>query len=75
MWEVMVSERDAAKYSRNLPVVSLHHEGNQVRLRIVEDEAPAPGAHIVEPSLEDLFLYHFSKDVQGEGREKNEIFG
>ena len=35
-----------------------------VRLRIVDDAAPAPDASIVEPSLEDLFLYHFSEDAQ-----------
>lgn len=75
VWEIMVSERDAAKYSGTLRVVNLHHEGNQVRLRIVEDEAPAPGAHIVEPSLEDLFLHHFSEDMQEEGSENDEIFG
>ena len=62
-----MTERDAAKYSRNLRVVNLHHEGNQIRLRIVEDEAPAPDARNVEPSLEDLFLYHFSDDMQNEG--------
>ena len=75
VWEIMVTERDAAKYSRNLRVVNLHHEGNQVRLRIVEDDAPAPDAHNVEPSLEDLFLYHFSEDMQNEGSENDEIFG
>lgn len=75
VWEVMVTERDAAKYSRNLRVVNLHHEGNQIRLRIVEDEAPAPDARNVEPSLEDLFLYHFSDDMQNEGSENDEIFG
>lgn len=75
VWEVMVTERDAAKYSRNLRVVNLHHEGNQIRLRIVEDEAPAPDARHVEPSLEDLFLYHFSDDMQNEGSENDEIFG
>ena len=70
-----MTERDAAKYSRNLRVVNLHHEGNQVRLRIVEDEAPTPDAHNVEPSLEDLFLYHFSEDMQNEGSESDEILG
>jgi len=64
VWEVMVDERKAAQYSRNLHVVNLHHEGNLVRLRIVDDAAPAPDASIVEPSLEDLFLYHFSEDAQ-----------
>ena len=64
VWEVMVDERKAAQYSRNLHVVNLHHEGTLVRLRIVDDAAPAPDASIVEPSLEDLFLYHFSEDAQ-----------
>ena len=66
VWEIMVDERKAAQYSRNLHVVNLHHEGNLVRLRIVDDAAPAPDASIVEPSLEDLFLYHFSEDAQDE---------
>ena len=64
VWEVMADERKAAWYSRNLRVVNLHHEGNLVRLRIVDDAPPAPDASIVEPGLEDLFLYHFSADVQ-----------
>lgn len=64
VWEVMVDERKAAQYSRNRHVVNLHHEGNLVRLRIIDDTAPAPDASIVEPGLEDLFLYHFSEDAQ-----------
>lgn len=66
VWEVMADERQAAQYSTNGRVVNLHHEGELVRLRIVADAAPAPDARIAEPSLEDLFLYHFSEDVQGE---------
>jgi len=75
VWEVMVDERKAAQYSRNLRVVNLHHEGNLVRLRIVDDAPPAPDASIVEPSLEDLFLYHFREDVQDERSDDNENFG
>lgn len=41
VWEVMVDERKTAQYSRNLRVVNLHHEGNLVRLRIVDDAPPA----------------------------------
>lgn len=74
VWEVLVDDREADRYSRNLRVVNLHHEGNQVRLRMVEDTAPAPDARAVEPSLEDLFLYHFGEEVQGERREKDENF-
>lgn len=75
VWEVLADEREMAKYSRNLHVVNLHHEGNQVRLRIVEDAAPAPDARMVEPSLEDLFLYHFGEEAQSERSERDEIFG
>lgn len=75
VWEIMADERKAAWYSRNLRVVNLHHEGNLVRLRIVDDASPAPDASIVEPGLEDLFLYHFSEDVQDEGSDDNENFG
>lgn len=72
VWEVMVDEHKAAQYSQILRVVNLHHEGNLVRLRIVDDAAPAPNASIVEPSLEDLFLYHFSEDAQDERSEDND---
>ena len=75
VWEIQVDEREADKYSRNLRVVNLHHEGNQVHLRIVEDSAPTPDARSVEPSLEDLFLYHFSEDMQSERSGNDEIFG
>lgn len=75
VWEIQEDEREAAKYSQNLRVVNLHHEGNQVHLRIVEDNAPAPDARSVEPSLEDLFLYHFNEDMQSKRSENDENFG
>lgn len=66
VWEVLVNERDAAAYSRRFCVVNLHHENNKVRLRIVDEAAPAADACTVEPGLEDLFLYHFAGEVQKE---------
>ena len=72
VWEVMVDADKADQYSQSLRVVDLHHEGKFVRLRIVDDTAPAPNASIVEPSLEDLFLYHFSEDARDERSDDNE---
>ena len=73
VWEVLVNDRDAAEYSRHCSVVNLHHENNKVRLRIVDETAPAVDAYTVEPSLEDLFLYHFGEEVQNErgGNDEN----
>jgi ABC-2 type transport system ATP-binding protein len=73
VWEVLVNDRDAAEYSRRFCVVNLHHENDKVRLRIVDEAAPAADAYTVEPSLEDLFLYHFGEEVQNErgGNDEN----
>ena len=44
--------------------VNLHHENNMVRLRMIEETAPGEDAQAVEPSLEDLFLYHFGEEAE-----------
>ena len=64
VWELLVDERTAAEYSRNFSVVNLHHENNMVRLRMIEETAPREDAQIAEPSLEDLFLYHFGEETE-----------
>lgn len=68
VWEVLVPERDAVEYSRRFSVVNLHHENNMVRLRIVNEHAPTINANTVEPSLEDLLLYHFGEEAQEENK-------
>ncbi len=64
VWELLVDERTAAEYSRKFSVVNLHHENNMVRLRMIEETAPGEDAQAVEPSLEDLFLYHFGEEAE-----------
>lgn len=64
VWELLVDERTATEYSRNFSVVNLHHENNMVRLRIIDETTPGADAQIVEPSLEDLFLYHFGEETE-----------
>lgn len=66
VWEVLIAEREAAKYSKEFCVVNLHHENDKVRLRIVDEKPPAADAVIVAPNLEDLFLYHFGEKVVNE---------
>lgn len=63
VWELLVDERTAAEYNRKFSVVNLHHENNMVRLRVIEETAPGKDAQVVEPSLEDLFLYHFGEEA------------
>ena len=67
VWELLADEKTAAEYSRHLSVVNLHHENNMVRLRVIAETSPGTDAQIVEPSLEDLFLYHFGEETEQEG--------
>lgn len=62
VWELWADDREAVRYTRRFPVVSLHHENGGVRLRMLCDTAPAADAVTVPPSLEDLFLYHFGEE-------------
>lgn len=66
VWELLVPESIAADYTRRFSVVNLHHENDMVRLRIVDETAPAADAYTVQPSLEDLFLYYFGEGVHEE---------
>lgn len=66
VWEVLVDNHEVQEFSRHFSIVNLHHENTMVRLRIVNDTAPAADAFTVKPNLEDLFLYHFGEDAQNE---------
>lgn len=46
-----------------LGIVELHHENSMVRLRIVHGNHPVTGAHLAEPSKEDLFLCYFQDQM------------
>ena len=64
VWELLADERKANEYSRRFSVVNLHHEGDKVRLRIVDENKPEDDTIAVDPNLEDLFLYHFGEEAQ-----------
>ena len=63
VWEISVSQQEADKLNQSFCVVSLRHENGAVRLRIVHDTAPTTDAVTIEPSLEDLYLYHFQDQI------------
>ena len=69
VWELLVDDRETAEYSRRFSVVNLHHENGRVRLRMIHDTAPAADAITVQPSLEDLFMYHFGEASETERSE------
>ena len=64
VWRCRVPQNKVDIVSSKYRVVNLQHEGNnEVSLRIVSDTKPDENAINVDPTLEDLFLYHFDDMV------------
>lgn len=62
VWQCTVSNEKADDMNYKYCVVNLHHsEHGKVILRIVSKKPPMPDAVRVKPTLEDLYLYHFTQ--------------
>ncbi len=60
VWECHVDARQADQLAAASCVSNVHYAANgHAVVRVVADERPAPGAHPLEPTLEDLYLYVF----------------
>lgn len=57
VWELTVSPAEAKSWQERAAVANLRHEGEQVVLRIIEEDKPEEGAVPCEAGLEDLYLY------------------
>ena len=56
-----VSQADATKMMKKFKVSNMKAESGMVNLRIIASEPPIAGASVVEPTLEDVFLYYFGE--------------
>lgn len=70
VWECVAEETQAEKLMAEYPVLNFRQERNGIFLRLVCDEKPVPEAARVEATLEDLYLYYFSKQEKEEGSGK-----
>lgn len=69
VWQCRVPNEEADALHYRYCVVNLHHsDHNRVLLRIVSEKQPFYDAIQVEPTLEDLYLYHFAQ--KGENIER-----
>lgn len=62
VWECTVEPKKAESLSATCMVANIRHEGNQDMLRIVSEKKPVENAVQVQPTLEDLYLFYFSKE-------------
>lgn len=63
VWDLLVSPSEASEIERVNTVVNWHHENGKIALRVVSENRPIIEAESVSPTLEDLFMYHFSDEI------------
>ena len=62
-WEATLPSEELAAYRTRLTVSSAVRRPDSVRVRLVADAAPLPGARPVEPTLEDAYLFLIRRDT------------
>jgi ABC-2 type transport system ATP-binding protein len=68
VWTCTVPPSQVEAMSTRYRVVNLQHDGGTgTLLRIVSETAPVREASIVEPNLEDLYLYHYEENNEARG--------
>ncbi len=63
VYEVKVSAGEIDEMSRKYAISNLKNMEDGIKLRIVSDERPSESAVETEPTLEDVYLYYFSEEV------------
>ena len=66
VWECAVAQAEADELIEKHVVTNLHNTHGGVALRIVSEARPTADAVCAEPKLEDLYLYHFRRELGNE---------
>lgn len=61
VWTCTLPPAEAEALCARYPAADTCPAGEKVALRLLADVCPCPGAQPAEPTLEDLYLYHFSE--------------
>lgn len=64
-WSLIVPEQEVGQYEARNCICNLRHMTDGVELRIVSRNKPAPAAVPVPATLEDLYLFHFADELNG----------
>ena len=61
VWTCTVPPAESEALCARYPAADTCPAGNAIALRLLADACPCPGAQPAAPTLEDLYLYHFSE--------------
>lgn len=61
VWSIVTSQAEAAKLMKQYKVSNMKTDRDGVELRIISAQQPSAYAEVVQPNLEDVFLYYFGE--------------
>ena len=61
VWSLVTSQAEAATFMKQYKVSNMKRDRGGVELRIISAQQPSPYADVVQPNLEDVFLYYFGE--------------
>lgn len=61
VWSLVTSQAEASKLMKHYKVSNMKTDREGVELRIISAQQPSVYAEVVQPNLEDVFLYYFGE--------------
>ena len=61
VWTLVTSQAEAAKLMKQYKISNMKTDRDGVELRIISAQQPSACAKVVQPNLEDVFLYYFGE--------------
>lgn len=61
IWKAEIPEDDYSLFSNRYSVIDSRQYGEHVTMRLISEEKPGDNAVLIEPNLEDLYLYLFEE--------------
>lgn len=61
VWSIVTSHAEAAKFMKQYKVSNMKTDRDGVELRIISAQTPCAYAEMVQPNLEDVFLYYYGE--------------
>ena len=61
VWSIVASQEEAAKLMKEYRVSNMKTDRDGVELRIISAQPPCDYAKVLQPNLEDVFLYYFGE--------------
>lgn len=62
VWECRLPQKKSEAFILSHTVANLRREGDTAVLRVISEKKPANGTRVLEPTLEDLYLFYFGEE-------------